>query len=232
MKRGILFSLGLLLCAGVLQAQDYQPPEGLRHAVVCPPFKGAKDLATRYHDALIEALKKTAHVDVLDAARKHPPHYTYRIEGQLLPSSLPDGDPLLVLTMMDLARREEIASYISPITESGLNQWVRNTLDAITSKMAILPFECRLTRTRVQQASFSLDRGLSAGLQPGMVLRVAEAEDDLISPESGMVVGRNAPHAFGQIRIFRVEENNAYARPVEGTVFPRGRGLRFVARGF
>ena len=66
-----------------------------------------------------------------------------------------------------------------------------------------------------------MDRGLGSGLAPGMVLYVSVDEETLISPATGEIIGRDSPRAVGQIQIFRVMEDAAYARPVAGTKLPR-----------
>ena len=75
-----------------------------------------------------------------------------------------------------------------------------------------------------------LDRGLDAGLEPRMTLYVSGKEEVLLDPQTGEVVGRDAPRAYGQIVVYRVNAHNAYARPVEGTKLPK-RGT-WVARSF
>ena len=87
-------------------------------------------------------------------------------------------------------------------------------------RAAKLPFECRITRQRGQE-SVSLDRGLGAGLVPGLVLYVSADEEPLISPATGEIVGRDSPRPIGQIQIFRVTEDAAYARPAPDSKLPR-----------
>ena len=99
----------------------------------------------------------------------------------------------------------------------------------MTRRAAKLPFECRVRR-KTGQESISLDRGLGAGLQPGMVLYVSMEEEPLISPVTGEIVGRDSPRAVGQIQVFRVMEDTAYARPVLDTKLPLF--SRLYARSF
>ena len=54
-----------------------------------------------------------------------------------------------------------------------------------------------------------------------MVLYVSLDEEPLISPVTGETIGRDSPRAAGQIEVFRVMENTAYARPVGETKLPR-----------
>ena len=54
-----------------------------------------------------------------------------------------------------------------------------------------------------------------------MVLYVSADEEPLLSPVTGEVIGRDSPRAAGQIQIFRVMEDAAYARPVPNTQLPR-----------
>ncbi len=101
---------------------------------------------------------------------------------------------------------------------------------AIERRTSKQPFECRAIRRRRGQASLSLDRGLESGLKPGMVLELAREEEKLLSPETGEVIGRDSPQAVGQIKVFRVMAQTAYARPVEGTQIPSTKTL--CARSF
>jgi hypothetical protein len=49
---------GCSLVAGVATAEQAVPaPGGLRHAVVCPPFKGPADLAAVYHAEMLAMLQ-------------------------------------------------------------------------------------------------------------------------------------------------------------------------------
>ena len=88
----------------------------------------------------------------------------------------------------------------------------------------------RQVRRQQGQESVSLDRGLNSGLQPGMLLYVSMDEEPLLSPVTGEIVGRDSPRAAGQIEVFRVMENTAYARPADGTKLPRF--SRLYARTF
>ena len=85
--------------------------------------------------------------------------------------------------------------------------------------------------TRQQgQESISLDRGLASGLEPGMVLYVSVDEEPLLSPVTGAIIGRDSPRAAGQIQVFRVLDETAYARPVMNTKLPRT--AKLFARSF
>ena len=54
-----------------------------------------------------------------------------------------------------------------------------------------------------------------------MVLQAVVAEEPLISPFTGEEFGRDTPAPFGSVRVFRVNEENAYARPLPGISVPR-----------
>ena len=54
-----------------------------------------------------------------------------------------------------------------------------------------------------------------------MVLYVSEDEEPLMSPTTGEVIGRDSPRAAGQIQVFRVMDDSAYARPVLDAKLPR-----------
>ncbi len=132
---------------------------------------------------------------------------------------------------MDEARQERIASHVAPASAEPavLAAWSRTLQAAMQRRAARLPFECRIRRHAGQQ-SVSLDRGLASGLQPGLVLYVSLDEEPLISPVTGEIVGRDSPRAVGQVQVFRVMENTAYARPVRDTKLPRS--SRLYARQF
>jgi len=205
----------------------------LKHAVVCPPFKGNSELASLYHEEMVDLLKSEKGVEYLEGVRalsRRAPQYTYRVLGSIETNE--EGDSFILISLMDQARKEQVASHIAPASEkkTDLKNWRRAMKTAIERRTSKQPFECRATRRRRGQSSISLDRGLDSGLKPGMVLELAREEETLISPDTGEVVGRDSPRAVGQIKVFRVMASSAYARPVEGTEIPRTKSL--CARSF
>ena len=205
----------------------------LRHAVICPPFKGDSELAPVYHEEMVKLLKSEDGVEYLEGVKalaRRAPEYTYRVLGSIETNK--EGDSFIVISLVDAARKEQVASHIAPASlgKSDLGTWKRAMKSAIERRTAKQPFECRVTRRRRGQSSVSLDRGLGSGLKPGMVLDLAEEEEMLISPETGEVVGRDSPRAVGRIKVFRVMSDTAYARPVEGTKIPATKTL--CARSF
>ena len=204
----------------------------LRHAVACPPFNGDSPLAAVYHAEMVKMLKATPEIEYLEGARalaRRAPEFTFRVNGSIEVNE--DGQPFVVVTLTDDARKEQIASHVAPASDDLgiLAAWKKTIQEDMARRAAKLPFECRIRRQQGQE-SVSLDRGLGSGLQPGMVLYVSVDEEPLISPATGAVVGRDSPRAAGQIEIFRVMENNAYARPVAGTQLPRT--SRLYAKAF
>ena len=115
----------------------------------------------------------------------------------------------------------ELAESLDPDLIAG---WSRTIQTDMTRRASKLPFECRVSRQRGQE-SVSLDRGLGAGLEPGMVLYVSADEEPLISPATGEIVGRDSPRAVCQIQIFRVMDDAAYARPTLDSKLPRFENL-------
>ena len=195
----------------------------LRHAVACPPFKGDLKLAQIYHAEMVNMLKATAAIEYLEGPRasgQAAPEFTYRINGEIVANE--DGQFFVTLSVMDEARKEQIASYVAPASTdpSILSAWKKTIQADVQRRASKLPFECRVRRQQGQE-SVSLDRGLSAGLQPGMLLYVSMDEEPLISPVTGEIVGRDSPRAAGQIQIFRVMDDTAYARPVLDMKLPR-----------
>lgn len=223
----IAFAAGLLAAAGAAAAEpsaDAEPaPGALKHAVVCPPFKGDPAVATVYRDELVKLLKSAEGIEYLEGVRamaRRTPEFTYRINGSVVTNE--DHARFVLVTLTDEARKEQIASHIAPAsTEPAvIAAWNRTIQADIKRRAAKLPFECRIKR-RAGQESVSMDRGLGSGLEPGMVLYVSADEETLISPATGEIIGRDSPRAVGQIQVFRVMEDAAYARPVEGTKLPR-----------
>lgn len=217
------------LAASSALAEDAVPaPTGmLRHAVACPPFKGDPELAKIYHAEMVKMLKAADGVEYLEGARAmadRAPEFVFRINGSIATNE--DGQPFVVVTLVDAARQEQIASHIAPASadKSVIAAWKRTIQTDMARRAAKLPFECRVRRQQGQD-SLSLDRGLDAGLQPGMVLYVSLDEEPLLSPVTGEVIGRDSPRAVGQIEVFRVMENTAYARPTADTRLPRFSGL-------
>ncbi|MDD2241068.1 MAG: hypothetical protein PHO14_07620 [Kiritimatiellae bacterium] len=198
----------------------------LRQAVFCPPFKGPAELAELYHSHLVAMLQKAENVEYLEGLRMRlrAPEFSYRIEGEVVVDE--EEQAFVTVVLIDTARKEQIASYVAPASSepSTLEAWKRTLQQEIQRRASKLPFECRIRR-KMGQNSYSLDRGLGSGLQPGMVLHVALDEEPLLSPVTGEVVGRDSPRAVGQIKVFRVMERTAYARPLGGTQLPRSRKL-------
>lgn len=215
-----------LLMAAAAAGQEDAPvafSNALRHAVACPPFKGDSELAQIYHAEMVKMLKATDAIEYLEGSRasgREAPEFTYRINGEIVANE--DGQFFVTLAVVDEARKEQIASYVAPASTeaSHLAAWKKTIQADINRRASKLPFECRIRRQQGQE-SVSLDRGLSAGLQPGMLLYVSMDEEPLISPVTGEMIGRDSPRAAGQIQIFRVMEDTAYARPVLDVKLPR-----------
>ena len=99
----------------------------------------------------------------------------------------------------------------------------------LARRVARVPFECRVEAVPGRDALI-LDRGLGSGLEPRTTLYVGGEEEVLIDPRTGEAVGRDAPRAYGQVTVYRVNARTAYARPVAGTVLPERATL--VGRSF
>ena len=195
------------------------PAAILKHAVVCPPFKGDPAIASIYHAEMVKMLKSASGVEYFEGARRLP-EFSYRINGSIVTNE--DGQFFVLVTLADEARKEQIASHVAPasLDPAIIAGWSRTIQADIDRRASKLPFECRVDRQQGQE-SVSLDRGLGSGLQPGMVLYVSMDEEPLLSPVTGEIIGRDSPRAAGQIQIFRVMEDAAYARPVMDTKLPR-----------
>ena len=213
--------LAVGLAIGGAQAAETEetPLPVLKHAVVCPPFKGDEALASIYHAEMAKMLKSAPCVEYFEGARRLPA-FSCRINGSIVTNE--DGQSFVLVTLVDEARKEQIASHIAPASSDRavIASWSRTMQTGIDRRATKLPFECRITRQQGQE-SFSLDRGLASGLEPGMVLYVSADEEPLLSPVTGEVIGRDSPRAAGQIQIFRVMEDAAYARAVPDTKLPR-----------
>ena len=208
--------------AAAIPPKDIPPLSTLRHAVVCPPFKGDSDLANLYRDELLRTLRSSPRIDLLEddrALARNLPAFAYRIAGEVFAE---DGQAFVSLQLTDAARRELIASFVSPASENPalLSQWTQVVRADMQRRVDAMPFECRILRKQGQD-SLTLDRGLASGLRPGMVLQAVVAEEPLISPFTGEEFGRDTPAPVGPVRVFRVNEDNAYARPFPDTAVPR-----------
>lgn len=213
-----LCGVGMAVCA----EESVPETTRLRHAVACAPFKGDDALAELYHSAVVDMLKKADGIEYLEGPRalaRRAPEFTFRINGAIVKNE--DGQSFVTVTLEDAARKEQIASHVAPASDdpSVLASWKKIIQASMERRAAKLPFECRIRRQQGQN-SLSLDRGLGAGLQPGMRLYVSMDEEPILSHATGEVIGRESPRAVGQIEVFRVMENTAYARPVEGTLLP------------
>ena len=222
----------LMLAAGLFPASAVGAT-ALKHAVVCPPFKGDPELASLYHKNMVEMLKKADSVEYLEGVKalaRRAPKYTYRVIGSIETDE--EGDSFVLISLMDNARKEQVAFHVAPAsdTKSDVNQWKKTMKAAIERRTSKQPFECRAIRRRRGQVSLSLDRGLDSGLKPGTVLDLAMEAESLISPVTGEMVGRDSSRSVGQIKVFRVMSKTAYARPVEGTKIPSTKTL--CARSF
>ena len=208
-----------LAAAGAGAAEPENAPPTLKHAVVCPPFKGDKAIAAIYHAEMVKALQDAPGVEYFEGARRLP-EFSYRINGSIVTNE--DGEYFVLVTLADEARKEQIASHVAPasLDRAIVAGWSRTIREDVARRAAKLPFECRVTRQQGQE-SVSLDRGLGSGLEPGMVLYVSEDEEPLLSPTTGEVIGRDSPRAAGQIQVFRVMDDSAYARPVLDAKLPR-----------
>lgn len=201
--------------AAALSPEEIPPLATLRHAVVCPLFKGDAALGTLYRDELLRTLRASPRVDLLEGDRalaRNAPAFTYRIAGEIFDDA---GQTYVSLQLVDAARREPIASFVSPASSNPtvLAQWIQVVRADMQRRVDALPFECRILRKQGQD-SLTLDRGLSSGLRPGMVLQAVVAEEPLISPFTGEEFGRDTPAPLGSVRVFRVNADNAYARPL------------------
>jgi len=208
-----------LAAAGAGAAEPENAPPTLKHAVVCPPFKGDKAIAAIYHAEMVKALQDAPGAEYFEGARRLP-EFCYRINGSIVTNE--DGEYFVLVTLADEARKEQIASHVAPasLDRAIVAGWSRTIREDVARRAAKLPFECRVTRQQGQE-SVSLDRGLGSGLEPGMVLYVSEDEEPLMSPTTGDVIGRDSPRAAGQIQVFRVMDDSAYARPVLDAKLPR-----------
>lgn len=225
-QRTIAASAAIVMGLGSVSAlaadEPVVAPVVLRHAVACPPFKGEAALASIYQAEMVQMLKTTPGVEYLEGPRalaRNAPEFTYRVNGSIVTNE--EGQSFVMVTLTDDARKERIASLVAPASAepAALEAWKRTVQADMTRRASKLPFECRVRR-QTGQGSVSLDRGLGAGLQPGMVLFVSMEEEPLISPVTGEVIGRDSPRAVGKIQIFRVMDHTAYARPVLDTKIP------------
>ena len=215
-----------LAAAGAPAAEPEPVP--LKHAVVCPPFKGDPGVAALYHAEMVKMLQAAKGIEYFEGTRKLP-EFVFRVNGSIATNE--DGQLFVVVTLVDEAREEQLASHVAPasLDPAIIAGWSRTIQADMDRRAAKLPFECRITRQQGQE-SISLDRGLASGLEPGRVLFVSEDEEPLLSPATGEIIGRDSPRAAGQIQVFRVMDNAAYARPVLDTKLPRF--TKLYARSF
>ncbi len=226
--------LSLLLLNGALAAeQPAADAPRLKHAVVCPPFKGDAKLAELYHQEHVQLLKASTRVYYLDASKAaaaNAPDFTYRIVGAIISDQ--DGNKFIRVTLMDSARKEEIVSHIAPASTdpAAMAAWRLAIQNDLQRRVAKMPFECRVRVSARNQNSVTLDRGLDAGLKPGMTLYVSRAEEPIIDHNTGRMIGRDTSRPLGKIEVYRVFEHSAYARSVDGQKFPKR--ARLFAREF
>ena len=226
------------LCASAEPPFSTAPEEpvslqDLRHAVACPPFTGLEPYAQLCHEKVVAMLKQAAtEIEFLEgtaASAKKAPKFTYRLYGEVCEGR--DGTPEVTVTLVDAARQEEIASYTAPISDASadLSAWISVVRADMRRRVRKMPFECSVEAEK-GRTTLTLDRGRSSGLQPGMVFYISGMEEEILDHNTGEVIGRDSPRAYGKIVVFRVNALNAYARPTEGTELPK-RG-QFFAHAF
>ncbi len=217
-----------VLCASAAPPFALPPEEAvslqdLRHAVACPPFTGLEPYAQLCHGKIVAMLKQAStEIEFLEgtaASAKKAPKFTYRLYGNV--SEGRDGTPQVTVSLVDEARHEEVASYTSPISDASadLSSWMSVMRADMRRRVRKMPFECSVMAEE-GRTSLTLDRGLSSGLKPGMVFYISGMEEEILDHNTGEVIGRDSPRAYGKIVVYRVNKANAYARPVEGTVLP------------
>jgi len=224
-----------VLCASAAPPFSTEPAEpvslqDLRHAVACPPFTGLEPYAQLCHEKVVAMIKQAStEIEFLEgtaASAKKAPKFTYRLYGDVREGR--DGTPEVTVSLVDEARHEEVASYTAPISDASadLSAWISVVRTDMRRRVRKMPFECAV-EAEAGRATLTLDRGLSSGLQPGMVFYISGMEEEILDHNTGEVIGRDSPRAYGKIVVFRVNKGNAYARPVEGTALPK-RGQFFA----
>ena len=217
-----------LLAAPAARAQAGTAPSPLRHAITVPAFKGESERATAYRDALLQRLRDCPRVELIPYSRRVRPVYTYRIDGRI---SGEGKEAKIEIKVTDLARDEVLFTSVMPAAGAeDLAAWEDAASENIARASAVMPFECAVTPPKKGTASYVIDRGLAAGIYPGLVLDIAVEEDPLLDPDTGDVIGRHSKRSFGKIQIFRVGDQSSYGRSI-GEPFPEN-AARFVAREF
>ncbi len=218
----------LVVAVAAQAAEPRQEQNILKHAVVCPPFKGDTTLAAVYHNEMLKILRDSPTVELYEGTRPLPDFY-FRVNGAIVTNEAHQF--FVLVTVLDDERKEQLGSHVAPATldPEAITGWKKLLQADIARRGARLPFECRVSR-KLGQESITLDRGLGSGLQPGMVLYVSEDEEPLLSPVTGAIIGRDSPRAAGQIQVFRILDETAYARPVMNTKLPRT--AKLFARSF
>ena len=222
----VLLAGGVALSA-LAKDRAAPPNDGLRQAVVCPAFKGPADVAGVYYAEMLRVLGEADGIELLDGGRsllKRQPEFLFRVTGAVVPGQ--DGDLLIRVTLQDAARQEVIATVVSTVNTNAaaLKRWSAQMEKNIPRRLGLLPFESRVKRKGGQQ-SFTLDRGLGAGLKPGAELYLAVDEEPIISGYTGEQIGREASRTIGKVVVYRVMDQSAYARPADSLVLPRSAGL-------
>ena len=107
--------------AAATQAEEPEvSTDGLRHAVVCPPFKGPSALAALYHGEMVKMLQGTDGIDYVEGSRtlrRHPPEFTFRVVGKIAEEA--DGQAYVTVSLVDTARKEQVASQVSLASADG-----------------------------------------------------------------------------------------------------------------
>ena len=194
----------------------------LRHAVACPPFTGLEPYAHICHEKAVEMLKGSSSIEFLEGAAataRNAPMFTYRLYGHVV--AAPDGTPVITITLQDAARGEEVAAMTMPISTNAaaLDVWISAVRTDMRRRVRKMPFEC-CAESHKGRSTLTLDRGLSAGLEPGMTFYISSVEEEILDHNTGEVIGRESPVTYGKVVVFRVNARSAYARPLPGVELP------------
>jgi curli biogenesis system outer membrane secretion channel CsgG len=155
--------------------------------------------------------------------------------GQVLDSVKAEGKAVssrqqIVLTSEDIKLGN--ASFENSPLGVAVRQAINDAVRKICSRAEKLQWEAKVAAIEEEESSslLYLNVGAESNLRLGDVLEIYRPGEDIIDPDSKVVIGRTKGKVVGKAEVQEVQEKVTLAKSVEGSSFQRGDTVRFVRR--
>lgn len=155
--------------------------------------------------------------------------------GQVLDSVKAEGKAVssrqqIVLTSEDIKLGN--ASFENSPLGVAVRQAINDAVRKICSRAEKLQWEAKVAAIEEEEASsvLYLNVGAESNLRLGDVLEIYRPGEDIVDPDSKVVIGRTRGKIVGRAEVHEVQERVTLAKSVEGSSFQRGDTVRFVRR--